>query len=95
MAAYLIVDVEVNDAAAYEAYRSHAPALIAAHGGRYLVRGGAVERLEGQWQPHRMALLEFPSLDALRAFYADPAYQGLKALRVRAATSQVLAVEGL
>jgi uncharacterized protein (DUF1330 family) len=69
MAAYLIADIEVTDAQAYEEYRRRVPAIIAAHGGRYLVRGGAAETLEGTWRPNRTIVLEFPSIDALRAFW--------------------------
>lgn len=95
MPAYLIVDVDVKDPAAYEAYRQKVPAIIAAHQGRYLARGGKVELLEGNWTPKRCVVLEFPSLEHARAFYMDPAYQPLKDIRERAATSTIVAVEGI
>ena len=95
MSAYLIADVEVTDGAAYEEYHKQVPAIIAAHGGRYLVRGGASEILEGTWQPKRSVVLEFPSMAALKAFWASPEYQPLRAIRERAAKSNLVAIEGL
>ncbi|MDM0012085.1 DUF1330 domain-containing protein [Variovorax sp. J22P168] len=95
MAAYLLVDIEVTDPNAYEEYRAQVPALIAAHGGRYLVRGGAVEVLEGTWEPKRTVVLEFPDMVSLRAFWEDPAYLPLRAIRERAAMSNLVAVQGI
>jgi uncharacterized protein (DUF1330 family) len=95
MAAYLIVDIEIIDPAAYEEYRKQVPAIIAAHGGRYLVRGGASEVLEGSWQPKRSVILEFPSMAHLKAFWQAPEYQPLRVLRERAAKSNLVALEGL
>jgi uncharacterized protein (DUF1330 family) len=95
MTAYLIADIEVTDVQAYEEYRRRVPAIIAAHGGRYLVRGGAAETLEGTWLPNRTIVLEFPSMDALRAFWASPEYGPLRAIRERAARSNLVAVEGV
>ena len=62
MAAYIIVDCEVTDPAAYERYKALAPAAIAQYGGRYLVRGGKTELLEGGPPPNRLVLLEFPDI---------------------------------
>ena len=95
MAAYLFADIEVTDAAQYEEYRARAPAVIAAHGGRYLVRGGATEVLEGDWQPARTVILEFPSMAALKGFWASPEYAALRAIRERAAVSRLVAVDGV
>lgn len=95
MAAYLIADVDVADGAAYETYRQQVPAVIAAYGGRYLVRGGATEPLEGSWSPKRSVLLEFPSMAALKSFWESPEYRPLRALRERAAKSNIIAVAGL
>jgi uncharacterized protein (DUF1330 family) len=94
MPAYLFADVEVNDAAAYEEYRKHVPAIIAAHGGRYLVRGGASDVLEGSWKPRRSVILEFPSMAALKSFWASPEYQPFRTLRERAANSNIVAIDG-
>lgn len=94
MKAYLIADIEIRDPATYEAYRREVPAMIAAHGGRYLVRGGATEVLEGDWQPRRVVVLEFPSSRELEGFYHSAEYQALKAIRVRASDSRIIAVDG-
>jgi len=95
MAAYIYADVEVTDAEAYESYRQQVPALIAAHGGRYLVRGGACEVLEGDRQPQRQVILEFPDMAALKSFYRSPEYATLIAVRRGATTSHLFAVEGV
>jgi uncharacterized protein (DUF1330 family) len=94
MPAYIYANVEVTDPAAYETYRREVPALIAAHGGRYLVRGGAVTVLEGAGVPQRQVILEFPSMTQLRAFYDSPDYQRLVAIRQAASTGTLFAIEG-
>lgn len=94
MAAYVIGEIEVTDPALYEEYRKLVPATIAMYGGRYLVRGGAVEVKEGGWQPKRLVVLEFPSLEQARKWYASPEYAPALALRLKAARSKVLLVEG-
>ncbi|MGZ5131288.1 MAG: DUF1330 domain-containing protein [Caldimonas sp.] len=95
MAAYLIADVEIADLAAYETYRQQVPAIITAYGGRYLVRGGASELLEGERSPKRTVVLEFPTMQALKSFWDSPEYRPLRELRERAATSNIFAVAGL
>jgi uncharacterized protein (DUF1330 family) len=95
MAAYIFANVEVTDPAAYEEYRRRVPAVIAAYGGRYLVRGGAVERLEGDGEIDRLVILEFPDMAKLMAFYQSAQYQPLLAIRRRAAKSNLIAVEGV
>jgi len=95
MAAYLLVDIEVTDSAAYEECRMQVPPIIAAHGVRYVVRGGASEVLEGTWQPKRNAIIEFPSMAALKAFWQAPEYQPVRRICERAAISNLVAVEGV
>ena len=95
MSAYVIADVEVLDSAAYEEYRQQVPATIAASGGRYLVRGGALTVLEGGWSPKRCVVLEFPSMAQLKAWYDSPAYVPLRAIRERSTKSNLVMVEGL
>lgn len=95
MAAYIYADVDVTDPAAYEAYRQQVPALIAAHGGRYLVRGGTVEVLEGERVPRRQVILEFPDMAHLKAFYTSPQYKTLIAIRQGASVGTLLALEGV
>jgi uncharacterized protein (DUF1330 family) len=94
MAAYFIVDVEVTDPAGFEEYRQLVPATIAQYGGRYLVRGGAAEQLEGDWQPRRVVVLEFPSLEQAKRWYDCEEYRGLKALRFKTAKTNLILVEG-
>ncbi|HSG75003.1 MAG TPA: DUF1330 domain-containing protein [Burkholderiales bacterium] len=94
MAGYVVVEVDVTDSAAYEEYRKLVPATIAKYGGRFLVRGGAIESKEGGWQPKRLVVLEFPSLEDARKWYASPEYAPALALRLKAARSKLLLVEG-
>lgn len=95
MAAYLIVNVDVRDAEAYEQYKAAVPALIRKHGGEYLVRGGACEALEGDWKPARQVLLRFPDRASLHGFLNDPEYRSVKAIRQGAAYTEAVAVEGI
>jgi len=94
MPAYVIVDVTVRDRAAYERYKQLAGDAVAAWGGRYLVRGGATEKLEGSWQPSRLVVLEFPTVDAARGWWASPEYGPAKELRQSCAHTEMLLVEG-
>ena len=95
MAAYLIVDVEVQDPAGYEQYRAGVPALIRKHGGEYLVRGGHLEVIEGTWRPKRVVVLKFPDRQSAQAFIDDPEYRPLKELRHRAAQTDLVLVDGV
>ena len=95
MSAYVLVDMDVHDPDAYEAYKRLAGPSIAAHGGRYLARGGATEVLEGSWRPARVVVLEFPDVATARAWYDSPAYREARAARASAATGSFVLVEGL
>jgi len=95
MTGYVIAEVEVTDPAVFDEYRQKVPATIAQHGGRYLVRGGAIDGKEGDWQPKRLVVLEFPSADQAKRWYASPEYAPLLALRLRAAKSKVIIVDGI
>jgi uncharacterized protein (DUF1330 family) len=95
MAAYVIAEVEVTDPALFEQYRRDVPATLTPFGGRFIVRGGACETLEGDWQPKRLVILEFPDRDAATAWWRSDAYAGPKALRQRSARTQLLVVEGV
>ena len=95
MAAYILVDCEVTDPARYEEYRALAPAAIARYGGRYLARGGETVKLEGEWIPRRVVVLEFPSLDAARAFHDSPEYRAAREVRKDAAKMDMIAVAGV
>ena len=95
MVAYILVDIDIYDPVGFEGYRKGVPALAAKHGGEYLVRGGEFEVIEGNWKPHRLAVMRFPDRAAIRAFFADPEYAELKALRKRTANSAIVAVDGV
>jgi len=94
MTAYLIATMDVHDGAAYEEYRDKVPAMIAKHGGAYIVRGGAADIVEGSWPAGRIVVLEFPDYAAGRAFLGDPAYQPIATIRHRTATSHIWLVDG-
>ncbi len=79
--AYVIVDMKISDAEQYKQYMAAAPAAVKAAGGEYLVRGGPHAVLEGQWQPARLAMLRFPSLEAAQAFYNDELYRAARTMR--------------
>ena len=95
MAAYLIADVDVRDADAYASYGAQVPATLEPYGGRFLVRGGASEVIEGEWTPRRVVVIEFPDADALRGWYNSGAYQGIVGVRWASAAASVVAVEGV
>jgi uncharacterized protein (DUF1330 family) len=95
MPAYVVIDVDVHDAATYERYKPLAPPVIAAYGGRYLARGGKTDVLEGDWTPARAVILEFPSLERARAWWESPEYAAAKALRQASTRTRMFVVEGL
>ncbi len=95
MSAYVIVDVSVRVRETYERYKQLAAPSVAAFGGRYLVRGGATETLEGEWQPSRFVILEFPTVERGRAWWASEEYGPAKALRQACADTEMLLVEGV
>jgi len=95
MAAYVIGEVEITDPQAYQEYAKGVPGTIAQYGGKYLVRGGAVDVKEGSWQPKRVVVLEFASMAQARKWYASPEYAPLLALRHKAARSKLIFVEGV
>ena len=94
MAAYVIVDVDVKDQAAYEEYRRQTPATLAPYDGRFLVRGGQTEVIEGDWLPSRIVVLEFPSLERAREWIDSPEYSAIKGIRQRTAVTNMILVEG-
>jgi uncharacterized protein (DUF1330 family) len=94
MAAYVIGEIEVTDAAAYEEYRKQVGAVNAKYGGRFLVRGGNSEPLEGGWSPKRLVVLEFPSMEQAQKWYRSPEYAPLIKLRQKASKGKLVVVEG-
>ncbi len=95
MAAYVIVDIEVTDPVRYEDYKELAAPTVAAYGGKYVVRGGATQTLEGDWVPGRVVVLEFPTLERAREWWASQMYQPAKELRQRSANTEMILVEGV
>jgi len=95
MPAYVISEVEMRDPAGFEAYRTIAAKTIAQFGGRYLVRGGAAELAEGGPPPKTMIIVEFPSMERLREWYASPEYAEALKVRVTALERRLMFVEGV
>ncbi len=95
MPAYVIAEVDVTDPKAYEEYRKLVAPTIAQYGGRFLVRAGRVESMEGGWQPPRFVIVEFPSLQRAREWYRSPEYAPALALRLKASRSRLIIAEGV
>jgi uncharacterized protein (DUF1330 family) len=95
MAAYVIVELTVNEPEGFALYLEIAPPSGAAYGGRYLARGGVTTPLEGGWDPKRITVLEFPSVERAKAWWDSPEYAEAKALRMRTAETRMIIVEGL
>lgn len=95
MAAYIIVDLTVTDQPTMDEYRKRVPATVAQYGGRFLVRGGAHETVEGDWKPNRVVVLEFPSIEQAKRWYDSEEYREPKAMRLRAGRANMIMVEGV
>jgi uncharacterized protein (DUF1330 family) len=93
--AYIVVETDIHDPEQYELYKQASPGAVAGGGGRFLARGGELAVLEGDWQPKRLVLLEFPDLAAAKRFYESPEYQEAKRLREGAARLNMVAIEGV
>src|SRR5690349_19375494 len=94
MAAYVFGDIEVTDPAAFQEYRERLSATLEQYGGRFVIRGGRVNVKEGDWQPHRLLMLEFPTFEQAEHWYNSPEYKPLIAIREKAARSHLLIAEG-
>lgn len=95
MAAYLIAQVQVTDPETFAKYGSQVPGVIEQYGGRYLVRGGATEAVEGSWTPARLVVVEFPSMEQLQRFYHSDEYAPLIELRNQSAHTDLTFAEGI
>jgi uncharacterized protein (DUF1330 family) len=95
MAAYIIVDVNVKDAKAFEPYKQPTSASVAQYGGRFIVRSSEYEVLEGDWRPTRLVIIEFPSLEAAKRWYESPEYRKVLPIRLQHAVSKMLLVNGV
>ena len=95
MSAYVIVEIEVTDPETFEEYRKLVPPTIEEFGGRYIVRGGATDTLEGGWQPKRLVVLEFEDAERARAWHASELYAPARAMREASANSRMVVVDGI
>ncbi len=94
MKAFVIVEVAITDPVEYEAYKKLTPAAVAAFDGRFVVRGGTTISLEGDWNPERIVVLEFPSVERAKEWWHSELYTVAKEIRQRSATTKMLIVEG-
>lgn len=95
MSAYVIFDIDIYDLARYQEFMTQAKPAIEAAGGKYLARGGQHQVLEGDWEPRRIVLFEFPSMAKAEEFYYGDLYQGLKSIRDECSSGRVVLVEGI
>ncbi|HZI25661.1 MAG TPA: DUF1330 domain-containing protein [Chryseolinea sp.] len=95
MKAYIIIDVTITNPTVYEDYKKLTPASLIPFGGKFLVRGGAADTLEGEWQPGRIVVLEFPSKEKAKAWWSSEGYAPAKAIRQSASKTNMLVVEGI
>ena len=94
MAAYVVAEVTITDPPGYEAYRQMVPATVAKYGGKFVVRGGQTEMLEGDWAPKRLVVIEFESAERAKQWWASEDYREAKALRQRSAQTNMIVIEG-
>ena len=94
MPAYVIVEIKIHDPVEYEEYKKLTPASISAYGGRFVIRGAPTESLEGDWNPQRIVVLEFPSVERGKEWWSSEMYGPAKAIRQKAAKTKMLVVEG-
>ncbi len=94
-AGYALIDVEVTDQTVFAEFRERAPAVVQAHGGTFLVRGGKTEVVQGDWTPHRVILVEFDSVERAKAWWSSPAHTELQAMLDRCSNTTATIVEGV
>ena len=95
MAAYIIADVTVTDPATMDEYRKLVPGTLTPFGGRFIVRAGAHQTVEGDWKPNRLVILEFPSMEQAKRWYDSEEYRDPKAMRLRAGRTNLVMVDGV
>jgi uncharacterized protein (DUF1330 family) len=95
MAAYFIVDVQVNDPQLYAEYRKLVMPTLEKYGGRFLVRGGVVETIEGTWSPERFVMLEFEDSEQFKRWYYSPEYTEARTIRFKSSTANAILVQGV
>jgi uncharacterized protein (DUF1330 family) len=95
MVSYVIVEIEITDPVGYEKYKGLAGATVEKYGGKYIVRGGKTEVLEGDWKPKRIVILEFPTLERAKEWLNSDEYREPRKMRHRTAKTNMLAIEGV
>ena len=95
MSAYVVVEVDITDPERFKDYQAMVPATIAAFGGKYLVRGGEVETLEGSWNPSRVVVLEFESVEQAKRWWDSDEYREARDLRQATASTNMIVVQGV
>ena len=95
MPAFVIVEIAIHDHEKYEDYKKLTPAAVAAFDGRFVVRGAQTESLEGDWNPERIVVLEFPSVDRAKEWWNSEIYTEAKKIRQSAASTKLIVVEGI
>ena len=95
MKGYVIVEIEILDHQKFQKYRQMAASSIEQYGGRYIVRGGKIQSMEGDWRPERLTIIEFDSIEKAKAWYDSPEYAPAKEIRQEALRVRLLIVEGI
>jgi uncharacterized protein (DUF1330 family) len=95
MPAYIVVEIDVHNPTEYEDYKKLTPGSLVNFQGKFIVRGGNTETLEGDWSPKRFVMIEFPTLELAKAWWTSEEYAPAKALRQRTASSKMIVVEGI
>jgi uncharacterized protein (DUF1330 family) len=95
MPAYIVVEIDVHNPTEYEDYKKLTPGSLLNFQGKFIVRGGKTETLEGDWSPKRFVMIEFPTLELAKAWWTSEEYAPAKALRQRTASSKMIVVEGI
>ena len=95
MPAYVIADIDVHNPERYEEYKKLTPGSIAPYGGKFIVRGGQTETLEGDWKHARMVIIEFPSMEKAKAWYSSPDYQAAIKIRQSSSNGKIILIEGI
>jgi uncharacterized protein (DUF1330 family) len=95
MSAYFIVDVKIDDPESYAEYSKQVGPMLARYGGKFLVRGGATETIEGDWQLERLVVIEFADTEHFRAWYDSPEYTEVRNIRFNASTARAILTQGV
>jgi uncharacterized protein (DUF1330 family) len=95
MSAYVIVDVTITDPESYDEYKTLTPASLVPFDGKFVVRGGTSDTLEGEWNPGRIVVVQFPTVEQAKAWWASDLYAPAKAIRHRSADTKMIVVQGV